>query len=801
MRLVGLNVGAGKECSVVICVLPTRRDSTAYLGLVKQFKGDAVYSDSPEGNAAYLRLEGPNGCPQALRIAQDIIWALDRHNLLQPPSERYHVQIGVAAGLNDPDGSAMRVAASASRLANAAAQEQVLVHSVFAGQGIADFMLKAEPAIPGFQKIYSFSLQRLLKAAPAEFGSNGLVALYPDRITLRHDLTPARLLWMAAPKSEVLVAGRTLISWTTLADELGFQAKRKNLRYRFLTSSLDSCSILGDDEFQEVQRDYRPSKRAFERMIADLHAAIEVRETDQAVIHGVTSLYVLLPGETNERQRTLIVLQDVNAAPGSNKPTLVFACHDTALDCPCMAHGLYKRTKLRFDKAAVLKLSEPPIIPHFVREEGLKGRNNSPSRYMRRMSEVFESVMQKNSSIAPAPLCVQVQVSDVCSTYCRMCEQYKEQTARASARPPGSGADYGHGLSRELWRAVFAQLAQAKVRACVFSGGEPLMRRNIHKLAGDAKAAGLEVGLLTNGSMVWEESVRELVLPELAERISWASISVDGIANIDREIRNPRIDEKERIARIAEFASVVLRHKNDESRLSASVTLQKANINSDLRGLCTFIQEELKIPLVNFKLATGATGAIGTHPAYLLDREDLHQFQRFLWESRLPDEKGNNFSYLRRCFARGVFDEESVADGAPLRAFYLSNPMRCFTPYIFALIDQDGSVYPCCHLFRDNHGHSPSGKSFRQRHYLGSVVREDESGKVLTFEQIWRGSAYETKRKELEVIRPEAHDYVPCGECTRYCQHNMAINRLFEEYKSNPEVFSSMPEDDSPVWL
>lgn len=229
--------------------------------------------------------------------------------------------------------------------------------------------------------------------------------------------------------------------------------------------------------------------------------------------------------------------------------------------------------------------------------------------------------------------------------------------------------------------------------------------------------------------------------------------------------------------------------------------MQKANINSDLRGLCTFIQEELKIPHVNFKLATGATGAIGTRQGYLLDKDDLAQFRRFLWESRLPEEKGNNLSYLRRCFARGVFDEESIADGAPLRSFYSSKPMRCFTPYIFALIDQDGSVYPCCHLFRDNHGDSPSGKSLRQRHYLGNVVRPDESGKVLTFEQIWRGPANETKRTELAVIRPELCDYTPCGECTRYCQHNIAVNRLFEEYQSNSGVFGRMPEDDSPVWI
>src|ERR1017187_2927914 len=798
MGFVGLNASAGRGSSIVICVRPTPEKSRSYLPLVRSFTVAGVeFEGNPDGSAAYLTFKGSPDCLGALKTTQEIVWSVDRHNLLQPPSERYHVRIGIATGL---DGT--QTAGFASTLAKAARPEQVLIDSVCAGLGIPDFMLKAEDPVAGFRPVYSLRLQRLLKAAPADFARNGLVALYPDREMLRHDLTPARLLYMAAPGSEMLIAGRTLISWTRLADELGFQARQKKLTYRFLVSSLASCSILGEDELKEIKRDYTLAKHAFERMVSDIPAAVEVKETDQAVIDGVTCLQVLLPGVTDEQQRTLIVLQDVNAAPGSGKPTLVFACHNTSPDCACMAHGLYKRTRLRIERASVPEPTEPATMPLFVREEGLKGRNNNPSRYVRRMSAVFESAIQEDSSIAPAPFCVQVQVSDVCSTHCKMCEQYIEQLARAKARPSGGGTDYGHGLSREQWKEVFSQLGRFGVRATVFSGGEPLMRMNIHKLARDAKEAGLSVGLLTNGSMDWDAPVRELVLPELAERISWASVSVDGIADVDRRIRNPTLDEKERIARIAEFASAVLTNReNEPGRLSASVTLQKWNINSDLRRLCEFIHEELKIPVVNFKLATGARGAIGSLPDYLLDLADLDQLQRFLWESRLPDEEGNNLSYLRRCFARGVFDEKSAVDGAPLRAFYSSNNMRCFTPYTFALIDQDGSVYPCCHLFRDNHGHSAPGKSLRRRHYLGSVVSKDESGKVLTFAEIWRGRTYAKKRNALVSIDPNAADYAPCGECTRYCQHNISMNRLFEKYRSDPDAFGRMPEDDGPVWF
>jgi hypothetical protein len=530
MGLVNLDAGAARGPSIVVCVRPTPEKRGKYLDVVKRFAGAGVeYEQDRLGLAAYLTFKGSADCLSAVKTTQEIIWAVDGHNLLVPPSERYHVRIGIATGRDDTE-----AAESASTLAREAAPEQVLIDSVSAGLGIPDFMLQAEDH--GF-RVCPLRLQRLLKAAPADFAQNGLVALYPDRDTLRHDLTPARLLYMAAPGSEMLIAGRTLISWTKLADELAFQAKQKNLKYRFLVSSLASCSILGKDELKEIERDHALSRHVFERMVSDLPATVEVKETDQAIIDGVTCLHVLLPGVTEEQQRTLIVLQDVNAAPGPGKPTLVFACHDTSPECTCMAHGLYKRTRLRIEGASVPEQTQPTTIPLFVRPEGLKGRNNNPSSYARRMSAVFELVSREDPRSAPAPFCVQVQVSDVCSTFCRMCEQYKEQKERAGPRPSISGQDYdpdhGHGLTREQWKTVFSQLGSFGVRATVFSGGEPLMRGNIHKLARDAKDAGLSVGLLTNGTTDSDTRARRNVLPDLAELISWASVSVDGIAEVD----------------------------------------------------------------------------------------------------------------------------------------------------------------------------------------------------------------------------------------------------------------------------
>ena len=105
----------------------------------------------------------------------------------------------------------------------------------------------------------------------------------------------------------------------------------------------------------------------------------------------------------------------------------------------------------------------------------------------------------------------------------------------------------------------------------------------------------------------------------------------------------------------------------------------------------------------------------------------------------------------------------------------------------------DGTVYPCCHLYRDNHGADPSSAGFRSCHALGNVARA-------SFASIWKGERYDFKRRQLTGIRP-AGDFTPCGECTRFCQHNLALNVLYREFRENPAVLNSFGSSSEPVWL
>jgi MoaA/NifB/PqqE/SkfB family radical SAM enzyme len=151
-----------------------------------------------------------------------------------------------------------------------------------------------------------------------------------------------------------------------------------------------------------------------------------------------------------------------------------------------------------------------------------------------------------------------------------------------------------------------------------------------------------------------------------------------------------------------------------------------------------------------------------------------------------------------------VFTTADAADGGPVRSFYEQGHFQCFTPLLFALIDINGDVYPCCHLYRDNHGRDRSTRDWRDQHRMGNIRDEP-------FDAVWNGTRYAKERKDLEVISP-TDDFAPCAECTRHCQQNKVLSHVMS-VAANPDVVDRLvyrgePGDgyrgepgDGPIWL
>jgi radical SAM protein with 4Fe4S-binding SPASM domain len=96
---------------------------------------------------------------------------------------------------------------------------------------------------------------------------------------------------------------------------------------------------------------------------------------------------------------------------------------------------------------------------------------------------------------------------------------------------------YAGELTTEQCKSVLDNLAEFRVPAVLFSGGEPLVRRDVFELAGYARRLGLHVVLSTNGTLIDADVAKRLKELEFA----YIGISLDSaIPEVHDEFRGMR---------------------------------------------------------------------------------------------------------------------------------------------------------------------------------------------------------------------------------------------------------------------
>jgi len=87
-------------------------------------------------------------------------------------------------------------------------------------------------------------------------------------------------------------------------------------------------------------------------------------------------------------------------------------------------------------------------------------------------------------------------------------------------------------LTADEYIRLIDDLAAMGTRTVYLMGGEPLLRRDIFHIADHARARGMVVGLVTNGTLVTRE-----VAHRIAETFSFAQVSLDGLEEANDSIR------------------------------------------------------------------------------------------------------------------------------------------------------------------------------------------------------------------------------------------------------------------------
>lgn len=134
-------------------------------------------------------------------------------------------------------------------------------------------------------------------------------------------------------------------------------------------------------------------------------------------------------------------------------------------------------------------------------------RQFSSDKILKHLDRVCEWLKGRN----PAPVTVELDMTNLCNHKCPECVVSYFRVADASQ------------LSRKLAGGIARQLAAAGVRGLIFTGGgEPLCNPYTLDTLELARSKGLDLGFITNGSLIDERAAAVIL-----ENCTWVRISLD----------------------------------------------------------------------------------------------------------------------------------------------------------------------------------------------------------------------------------------------------------------------------------
>ena len=385
-------------------------------------------------------------------------------------------------------------------------------------------------------------------------------------------------------------------------------------------------------------------------------------------------------------------------------------------------------------------------------------RKNGPTTYLGQTPDIFKAYETKNPDDLPIPQCVQFEITNFCTTGCRMCFRWTWLKQR----------DYDETAELTVDRQIelFKELADLGVKTFLWTGGEPVSHPEFVRLIEAAHSFGVKVGVLSNGVGI---------TPKIADAMiqygSWVRISQDDVQtdfekkNVRRVLEAPSYGKdhgdifEELDKSIGNLRNSMKKFPDNDFSIGLAFTIQKNNV----RSIPAMIQYAEKNKLkASMKLAHGEGGK------YLCSKEDLDWIKNtLLADEKLVSSEYSNLNYLKDFFLK-MLDEEDIIEGLPTRKYYSENNITCFTTELFSLIDAFGRTYVCCHLYDDN-GTFKSDQ--REKYNIGDVTSN-------SFESVWRSNAYQKIRQELSPIDVcNMH----CSNCTRHWVPNTVLTSLHRE--------------------
>jgi SynChlorMet cassette radical SAM/SPASM protein ScmE len=189
--------------------------------------------------------------------------------------------------------------------------------------------------------------------------------------------------------------------------------------------------------------------------------------------------------------------------------------------------------------------------------------------------------------VMSSPKHVDIAITGKCNLACQYCFYADEMVARTN-------------LPTERWLSFFDELGQMGVMTVCLTGGEVFTRPDLFELIDGIIANRMRYSLLSNGTMITEETLKQFEIGKRRQRLDSIQISVDGSSAEVHDLSRPKS-----FGRALRGLKLL---KEAGYPVTVRVTINRHNVD-DLENVARLLLDEVGLPSfsTNEAYACGAT--------------------------------------------------------------------------------------------------------------------------------------------------------------------------------------------------
>ena len=283
-----------------------------------------------------------------------------------------------------------------------------------------------------------------------------------------------------------------------------------------------------------------------------------------------------------------------------------------------------------------------------------------------------------NSDPFIPPEHVYFSLTNRCNLRCEMCDIPKYSSKEDDE------------LSAKELKSIILQIKEMGVQHLIFSGGEPLLRKDLLELVEYAVAKNIKmVDIITNGTLLNDDIIKKLIKC----RLSHITISLDGLSKINSEIRGQGVFEKAE-SNIDKFNYYKEKYKALFPTVGINFTIMDRNV-SDI------------LPMIDFA-ASKKCNIIVFQPVLFSNIRMHEKRTNSLWPSK------NTISKLKTIFeevirmktALGslfIYNDRLILEAMPsyFEGKKLPDNFKCYEGIKRMVITYDGKLWGCKGVYGD----------------------------------------------------------------------------------------------------